>query len=167
MWHEITNNNDLENFMETVCFFHDSCIKEMKYVSGAYVNENLSMYPVNEQRILKVVIQRQFSELSMIELEFKGLEYLKLFPVDDQYTCEILDSTMFFKDGYIYWCDQGGLSETDIDTYAGTVICALEVKWRAINNHMGQKEFFSQSMCMDGQPETKDDPSPYSAKTIY
>ena len=36
-WNEITDENSLKEFMERVSFFHDSCIKEMHYLSGAYV----------------------------------------------------------------------------------------------------------------------------------
>ena len=142
MWNEINNDYDLISFMDKICFFHDSCIKEMKYLSGAYVNEKLGMYPVNDRRILKVIIQRQFEDISMIEMEFEGLKYLKLFPTDDQYTCEILDSTMILKNDCIYWCDCGGLSETDLDNYSGTMICAWKLRWRSINNRMGQTEFY-------------------------
>ena len=81
-WNEITDENSLKEFMERVSFFHDSCIKEMHYLSGAYVNENLDMYPVNDRRILRVIIQRQYEEDSMIEMEFQGLKYLKLFQGD-------------------------------------------------------------------------------------
>lgn len=55
--------------------FHDSCLKEMKYISGAYVDEELSMLPVNSKRMLSVIIQRQFENPSAIELQFVGLKY--------------------------------------------------------------------------------------------
>ena len=45
MWNEISTDDDVLKFMEAVCFFHDSCIKEMSYVSGAYVDVNLSIFP--------------------------------------------------------------------------------------------------------------------------
>lgn len=73
----------------------------MRYYSEAYVDDNLAMYPINAKRILNIIIQRQFKELSMIELQFVGLKYLSLFPTDEEYTCEILDSKMLIKDGYI------------------------------------------------------------------
>lgn len=63
-----------------------------------YVNENLSMHPSNVQRIFKVVIQRQFKNLSVIELEFVGVKYLRLFPNDINSTCEIMNSAMVLKD---------------------------------------------------------------------
>lgn len=142
MWEIISTNGEILKFMENVCYFHDSCIKEINYISGAYVSENLSMYPLNNRRVLRVVIQRQYEKDSMIEMEFQGLKYLKLFPVDDSYTCEILDSTMIMKDGNIYWCDCGNLTEPDIVDYAGALICASKLRWRSIENHMGEKEFY-------------------------
>lgn len=143
MWNTINNDHDLEDFMNKICFFHDSCVKEMKYLSGAYVNERLGMHPLNDRRLLRVILQRQFEDISMIEMEFEGLRFLKLFPIDDKYTCEILDSTMIIKNDCIYWCDCGGLREADLDDYSGTMICASRLRWRSIEKCMGQKEFYT------------------------
>lgn len=126
-----------------MCHFHDSCIKEIHYISGAFVNENFSMYPLNDRRILRVVIQRQIKIDSMIEMEFQGLKHLKLFPADENYTCEIVDSTMIMKDGNIYWCDSSNLAESDLDDYTGTLICASKLRWRSIENHMGKNQFYN------------------------
>ena len=142
MWEKISTNDEILRFMERVCSFHDSCIKEMHYVSGAYVDVNISMFPLNNQRVLKVLIQRQYEKDSMIEMEFQGLKYAKLFPTDENYTCEISDSTMFIKDGNIYWCDCGNVSESDLEDYTGTLICASKLKWRSIENHLGENEFY-------------------------
>lgn len=142
MWNDIANENDLKGFMDAMYGFHDSCIKEIKYISGAYVNEKLSMSPVNSKRILSVIIQRQFEDLSAIEMQFMGLKYLKLFPNDENYTCEILDATMIIKEDHIYWCDCGGLSEKDIESYTGTTICASKVRWRAADKYLGAKEIY-------------------------
>ncbi len=128
--------------MNKIGFFHDSCIKEMRYISGAYVDEDLSMHPLNDKRILDVIIQRQFKDLSMIEMQFIGLKCLKLYPTDEEYTCEILDSTMFFKDDSIYWCDCGDISKNDFEEYEGTLICASKLRWRSVENKMGQEDFY-------------------------
>lgn len=114
----------------------------MSYVSGAYVDVNLSMYPLNSLRVLRVLIQRQYEKDSMIELEFQGLKYVKFFPVDESYTCEILGSTMIMKDGTIYWCDCDNLSEADLDEYTGTLICASKLRWRSIEGHLGESAFY-------------------------
>lgn len=142
MWNEISDDKDLMNFMDSICSFHDSCIKELKYLSGAYVDEKFSMYPFNDRRILRVIVQRQFKDNPMIEMEFERLKCLKLFPNDESFTCEILDSTMILKNDHIYWCDCGGVSETDLDNYNGTIICAAKFRWRPIDNYMGSKEFY-------------------------
>ena len=62
MWYEVKNAKDAMEFLNRMGFFHDSCIKEMKYYSGAFVNEDLSMHPTNDCRTLSVIIQRQFPE---------------------------------------------------------------------------------------------------------
>lgn len=142
MWQEINTENELLDFMNKVCCFHDSCIKELKYISGAYVNSDLSMHPVNDRRMLSIIIQRQYEDSPMIELEFEGLKFLSLFPVDDMYTCEILDSSMFFKNGLIYWCDHKILSKTDLESFEGTMICASKIRWRSIENNMGSAEYY-------------------------
>ena len=146
MWEIVSTNNEVLEFMEKVCYFHDSCIKEINYISGAYVDENLSMYPMNNRRVLRVVIQRQYEKNPMIEMEFQGLKYIKLFPVDESHTCEMLDSMMTMKDGNIYWCDSDNLPKTDTDDYAGTLICASKLRWRSIKDHMGEKEFYHSDM---------------------
>ena len=143
MWNEIKSEKDLKSFMETVCGFHDSCIKEIKYISGAYVDETLSMLPINTQRTLSVIIQRQFENPSVVEMQFVGLKYLRLFPIDEDYTCEILDTTMILKKDCIYWCDCGGLSATDIENYTGTAICASKVRWRAADEYIGSDEIYA------------------------
>ena len=142
MWKTITTNDEIIQFMETVCYFHDSCLKEMSYLSGAYVNENFSMFPLNNRRILRVVLQRQCEKFSMIEMEFYGLKTLKLFPIDESCTCEIANSTMIIKDKNIYWCDCNDLSRTHSDDFAGVLICASSLRWRSIENHMGEKAFY-------------------------
>lgn len=142
MWNSVSNEEDLSILMETVCDFHDSCIKEMKYTSGAYVGTDLAMYPVNDLRILKMIIQRQSDDPSAIELAFSGLKYLRLSPCDERYTCEIHDATMLLTDGCVFWCDCGGLTAAEIAQYSGTVICAEKVQWRAVNEYMGEKEVY-------------------------
>ena len=33
MWNEISTDDDVLKLMEAVCFFHDSCIKEISYAA--------------------------------------------------------------------------------------------------------------------------------------
>lgn len=142
MWKTIENNSDVSEFMEKVCRFHDSCIKETSYISGAYVNADRSMHPLNDRRILRVLIQRQSESDPVTELEFSGLKCLKLFPVDECYTCEISDSSMIIKDGCVCWGDCDSLQEFDFDSCDGVFVCAEKLRWRSVENQLGEKEFY-------------------------
>lgn len=142
MWNEIVDRNDLKNFMNIVLGFHDSCIKEFRYISGAFVNKDLSMYPTNDKRRLRMIVQRQYENPSTIEMEFIGLIKLKISPVDENYTCEILGATMMIKNSCIFWCDCDGLNEKDIDGYNGTLICSSRFRWRNADEYIGKDEIY-------------------------
>jgi len=150
MWNEILNQSDLDNFMEAMYGFHDSCLKEMKYISGAYVMENLSMSPVNVQRVLRVIIQRQFRNPSVLEMEFSNLIHLNLLPEE---VTIISDATMLLKDNCIYWCDYGGLTEDDMDSYKGILICAEKLRWRAADEYLGPEEVYKSAQPGSCPPE--------------
>lgn len=143
MWNELHTQQEIDSFMKEIHGFHDSCIKEMKYSSGAYVEKNLSMSPVNTKRTLTVLIQRQFEDISALELEFSELEYISMYPVNQDYTCEILGASFFIKDDLIYWCDNSDIKENDIHNYIGTVICAKKVRWRNANKLVGKRDFYT------------------------
>jgi len=140
MWNEINDENDLKNFMDMHYGFHDSCLKELNYISGAYATDTF-LHPINDLRILKMIIQGKFVNSSVIEMEFIGLKRLTMFP-NVEYTCEILDATMILKEDCIYWCDFGGLSEKDLETFDGTVICASRLRWRAADKYLGPDEVY-------------------------
>lgn len=145
MWNEIKSDDDLKRLKSSLACFHDSCIKEMHYISGAFVNERLAMIPINKDRVLRVVFQRQYCEDSVIELEFAGLKHLQLMPVDEEYTCEILDASLFRQNGWIYWCDCDGLSEEDLAQFSGTFICASDLRWRALERSLGEQPIYQHS----------------------
>lgn len=142
MWNQVTDDVTARKLMDAVRAFHDSCLKEMKYTSGAYVDEDLFMHPTNGTRSLRVILQRQSNENSAIELEFRKLKYLKMFPLDEAYTCEIIDSTLLINNGCYYWCDCGGLTMGGIHTYEGIVICAEKLRWRSIDGFLGNRDYF-------------------------
>ncbi|MBQ3519727.1 MAG: hypothetical protein IJA31_10460 [Clostridia bacterium] len=146
MWHEILTQEDIESFMKRMLHFHDSCIKEMRYVSGASVGENLGMFPVNDRRELRMIIQRQFAEDSAIEMVFGGLKHMKLTPLDEEYTCEILGASMGIKDGFLYWCNEEDPSVCSADDDCAILIYAKTLQWRTLENAMGDADFYAVSV---------------------
>ena len=87
------------------------------------------------------IIQRQYEEDSMIEMEFQGLKYLKLFPADERYSCEILDSNIILKEDCIIWSDCEDKTELE-DGDTGTLVCASKLRWRSIFGYMGEKNYW-------------------------
>ena len=131
MWTELKTGEDLAFFMRLVNGFHDSVLKELSYVSGAYVDEDLNMHPVDDKACLRVLIQRQDETLPALELEFSGLQELRLYPIDPAYTSEILDAALFLRDGLICFCDCGDIGPENFDDYRGISVRAKSLRWRS------------------------------------
>jgi len=141
MWNEIFTEEDISNLMGLFGDFHDSCIKEIRYVSGAFVNHNLSMNPVNNMRMVDMVVQRQYRNPMAIVIRFTGVKMLHLAPHDDKYTCEIHGASMFIKNENIYWADCCE-AINEIESYDGTWICADKAQWRIIDECIGSNNVF-------------------------
>ena len=133
MWKKITTNEDIKELMETFDEFHDSCLKKLSYVSGAYVDKKLAMFPLNCLRSLKVIFQRQQLNPITIEIEFIGVEQLLLRPVKPDYTCNIFAATMFLKDGLLYWYDDKNIRVNNYEMFDGTMICSTKARWRFLD----------------------------------
>ncbi len=134
MWDTIEGFDDITHFLADVSFFHDSCIKQLTYVSGSYVLPDLSMNAANDLRKLNVVIQRQCATMTTIELEFSGLIKLNLEPKDPKhYTSEILGITMYYDGDYIVLSDLES-TKADNKQYDGFYVCAECVRWRILSD---------------------------------
>ena len=144
MWTEIRTEQDIDSFMVQFNYFHDSCIKEIRYISGAYVDLDLSMHAVNDNRNLRMIIQRQDINPTTIELEFSGLLKLNLEPVGEQYSCELLENTMFIENELVYWGDSDGFASKR-DNYHGTWLCSKKAKWRIADEYTGKEETYGLS----------------------
>lgn len=122
----IKNNKDIEKLMEKYNYFHDSCINEISYESGAYVNKDLSMNSINDKRILKVVFQRQENPRNL-EIKFNKLVKLNLTPESEDCDSIIFGATMEIKDGNIYWINEENVPIDRIDNYRNyTCVIAKE-----------------------------------------
>lgn len=130
MWYKISNAENLELFLKYMRHFHDSCITEMHYTSGAYCDKQ-AMYPINDCRCLTVIIQSGWRD---VEMKFEGLVSLRMFPPDEKYTCEILDTNVFLENGLIYWCNSADLDPLNSEIDWGTTICATSLSWRILRD---------------------------------
>ena len=102
---EIKSNDDINNFMNMYNCFHDSCIKEIHYISGAYVSDDGWMHPINNVRSVKIIIERQAAKNANIELFFENVNELHLIPSNPKCDAIIFHAFFEIEDNKFYWAD--------------------------------------------------------------
>ncbi|SHI37722.1 hypothetical protein [Clostridium intestinale] len=131
-WNYVETQEDADIFMELACDLHDSVIKEINYISGAYVDSNKAMYPLDDLRRVTVKIQSQ--QCSDLEMVFEGVTALNIRPALDNYFSDISGTSLIVKDASLFFCDD---CLDVIDTlYNGTWILAYSLKWRFVSNNI-------------------------------
>lgn len=139
---EIKQDSDIEKLMEEFNWFHDSCIKELQYYSGGYVEEGGAMYPLNTIRCVKIIFQSQAAHTRVIEMKFEKIKKLNLVPRDEEYDCIIYEASLEKIDGLFYWSEWKDFNEEDLKKEVGTWISSQKVSWRPLKNAFGSKQVY-------------------------
>lgn len=139
LWNSINNEKDIEFVSTLFGYFYDACIKEIKYTSGSYVNSDLRMKPIDDQRQIYMIIQRQNREHSVIEFLFDGVERFNLVPSKQDYDSIINGLLIKQKDGYIYFANSADVPIDELDGNSNwlTWIKAKSLKWREMKQYIG------------------------------
>lgn len=132
MWIELSNEKAVDEFLNSIARFHDSCLSSFSYISGAYVDSNYSMYPLNDRRVLRMLFQRQFPEMTSFELEFYKLKHFCFVPTDDKYSCEIEYAELYIKDGLVFLEFPGLWRSGDREMTVLNSVCAAGCRWRDV-----------------------------------
>ncbi len=132
-WHYVETQDDVDILMNQTCYFHDSIINEINYVSGGYVDSKKSM-GFTQLRKVMVKVDSQIS--NNIEMIFEGVTAMNLRPPADNYFGDIFGASIILRDASIFFCDDE-LEQIDTD-YEGTWICAYSLKWRFVINANGK-----------------------------
>lgn len=144
-WKELKNEQDIEHFLNQFGGFHDGCLKELRYVSGQYVDHDFSLYPINSTRNLYVIFQRQWRNPAVIEMLFEQLECLSLKPPDQNFASFISSAYMAMEDGCFVWFDNSEFQEDYKELYNSpetTWIKAQKVKWRVAEECLGDTQVY-------------------------
>ena len=139
---EIKQDSDIEKLMQEFGWFHDSCIKELQYCSGGYVDENGAMYPLNSSRCVKIIFQSQNANTRVIEMKFEKIQKLNLAPQNEEYDCIIYAASLKKIGNLYYWGDWENLSIEDLKKENRTWISAQKVGWRSLKNAFGSQEIY-------------------------
>lgn len=134
---EIRTMDDVLEFMNLFNHFHDSCLKELKYVSGSYVNPDLSMVASDSLKTISAVFHSQNPNLSSIEIVFLDVERLCLVPRLDHYDSIILGAHFSLMDGIFYWAEYDDFDYHRSTEFNGTWVQCKGVKWKSLCDSLG------------------------------
>lgn len=138
----IETQEDIDVLMMEFKDFHDSCIKELNYYSGGYVDVDRTMHPINSVRNVSIIFQSQISDYPVIEMKFELIHQLNLQPRPENYDCIIYESSLVKIDELFYWSEWGRFQLEDIHNCKGTWVSAEGIKWRFLQNALGEKSEF-------------------------
>ena len=127
-WNYVETPEEVDDLLCQTSSFHDSVLREMKYISGSSVNSEKWMYPFDDVRQVTMLFDSQIGET--VELVFEGTTALYLRPVGDSYTSEISCASLYLEDATVFFCI-GEVLAFDED-YEDTFIMAYSLRWRFV-----------------------------------
>jgi len=128
-WNYIETQADVDYFMNETAGLHDSVLHSMEYTSGAYVDKEGWMLPLDTKRKMSLLFQSQVC--GGVEIVFEGTIALNLRPTEDNYTSEIFGCTWTLEDGIVNFFDgNSAMDHYDLSDYGGTCASAYGVKWK-------------------------------------
>lgn len=128
-WHYIETQQDISFIFEQTHSFLDSVLKDLNYISGAYVDENNHMFSMDSIKQITMRLDSQWSR--PFELVFEDVVALNLRPFSEKHSASIVSVSLFVKDDVVFFCDDkiDGIDES----YDGTWIKAYKLRWRFCN----------------------------------
>ena len=126
MWNNICTQEDINRVIKSFDNFHDSCIKEIRYISGLYVDDNLCMNSTKNS--IDILFNSQ--NVSNNNLIIRFIDVLE-FNINKRngYIHEIYDISMFIKNDCIYWADS---EEFTLECLSGNWICSRQAMWKLV-----------------------------------
>lgn len=100
-WNKVENRDDINSLLTEFGGFHDSCIVNLYYESGMYVDgKNAMVFAAPNEYKLHVVLQSQWNK-SACDLCFSGVRRMHIAGLQDNYAPDILDCYLEFHDNIL------------------------------------------------------------------
>ena len=125
-WHYIESQEDVDFLLKQTYSFHDTVLKDLKYVSGSYVDDNKAMKCVDTEKRVTMCFDSQLCR--SIELVFEGVVALNLRPHPDNCFSGIFCASVLLNNASMFFCDTK-LDSAD-KSYEGTWIESHSLRWR-------------------------------------
>ena len=135
MWHPLTHQTQVDQFMDAVNGFHDCALKELKFGGDHFVGPDLSFHSAT-RNFLRVIFQRQSTETPCIEIVFRELQCFWIRP---DFQEPMFEAAMFYQDDWLYWtdsCRRASMAEH-------TTIKSKRAFWRETPHWLGRREIYS------------------------
>ncbi|EDO1166318.1 hypothetical protein ABW380_001129 [Listeria innocua] len=121
-WKQIKNETDIVKLMDSLNYFHDSCITGLTYSSSTYVDETDLSMVMGTNPVVKLIIQRQADSLTTLEFCLEGVTHLCIIHNDLNMSSEIQEANLCYKNGNFHW---------NVDDEMTSFKCK-KVSWREI-----------------------------------
>ncbi|EFR8995555.1 hypothetical protein H0276_002702 [Listeria monocytogenes] len=125
-WKKLETQVDIDELMQIVHDFHDSCINGLTYSSGTYVDEDYSMV-MDTNPVVNLLIQKQSESMTNIELCLRGVTKFHI-NNDLDATLDILGARFIKHEGGFYW-----YSNENVEDETKTTFVCKEISWRSIS----------------------------------
>ena len=125
-WHYVNKLHDIEFILEQTRGFHDSVLKELTYLSGAYVDNKNNMHCTDSIRQVAMRFDSQWCR--SVEMVFEGVVALNLRPYSDNESSYLYDASFFIQNETVFFFDSQ-INEID-NSYEGTWIASYGLRWR-------------------------------------
>lgn len=133
-WNHVRSQANADALLDAFGHFHDACVREAHLFGRHWVNENLSMAcPANLDQSIRLLVQRQCSAPSAIELLFDELTRFNLVPAKEDFIGLILQATLLVRGDQILWAPYGSWTPESADAENDTWISARRLRWRIVD----------------------------------
>jgi hypothetical protein len=137
-WNLLASQAELDQLMNVFGGFHDGCIREAHVWTEHFVDTDLRMSCTGDlDTRVRLLIQRQFTSPSAIELLFEQVVTFHLQPSPENYDSIILGAAMLCRDGTFYWAEDADWSPESSKRDDTSWIAAKKLSWRDASEWMG------------------------------
>jgi hypothetical protein len=136
-WENINTNDDIKKVMLLFDNFHDSCIKEISFKSGTYVDTDLSMVMVNKT-VAHIIFERTSNKTPGLEFMLEGIVKMSI-NINPLESLEIQEACFIKKENLLYWFDDlNGEKNKDSCNW----FSCQSIRWRERKDTLGEKYLF-------------------------
>ena len=116
-WNYVLTQEDADAFMKVFAGFHDSTIEKINYTEA------------DGTSTANIVFDNS-GWFGAVELCFEAIQMLKIIPATENYSRELYEASLIVEKESVFWADS--YMEHPNDSYEGSIIKALNLKWRKL-----------------------------------